>query len=138
LRTLRADVSIPDPASTTTVLRLESRWAITPSGDAFDRIVLLGEFLTIGRAESSHVFAPRLACPEVPLAWSEDGLTAAAVGGSIYQEASHGEWDDPPPLSIPCRLFVVVDDDPADQIRDDYEHGGGVDEGLDLIEVRSR
>jgi hypothetical protein len=130
---------LPENGATTAVLRQERRWTVTPSGDAFDRIVLLDQTLTIGRAETSHIFAPRLACPEVRLSWGEAGLTAGAAGGRVYQETPEGEWDDPPtPLSIPCRLYVSGDEDLAQQILSDYQRGGEVDERVDLIDPTRR
>ena len=130
---------LPDLSSTTAVLRQEKRWTVTPSGDAFDRIVLLDQSLTIGRAETSHVYAPRLACPEVRLSWSDAGLTVNAAGGRVYQETPEGEWDDPPtPLCIPCRLYVAGEEDLPEQILSDYQHGGELDERLDLIDPSRR
>jgi hypothetical protein len=130
---------IPDPASTTAVLRQERRWIVTPSGDAFDHIVLFDCELTIGRAQSCHIPAPHLACEEVRFSWTEAGLAVCAAGGSVHQEAAGGEWDDAPtPLSVPCRIFVTSDEDFAEQILADYRQGGDVDDRIDLIDPMHR
>jgi hypothetical protein len=125
----------PDPATTTAVLRQEKRAVITPSGDAFDKIVLLDDYLTVGRAETAHLPSPRLACPEVRFTWSDLGRTASAVNGRVYEETPEGDWNDPPtPLIVPCRLIVTGDEGLAEQIIYDYRHGGDIDERLDLFD----
>lgn len=130
---------LPDRDSTTAVLKQEQRGVVTPSGDTFDRVVLLDDYLTIGPGPSAHLPAPCLACSEVRLTWSVEGLTASAAGGVVYHETPDGEWNDPPtPLPVPCRLVAVGDEGLADQVLQDYQCGATLDERIDLFDPRRR
>ncbi len=125
----------PDPASATAVLRQKRRKIVTPSGDAFSELVLLGDYLTLGRSETAHLPAPQLACLEARLTWSDLGLAASAAGGVVYEESPDGDWNDPPtPLRLPCRLAIHGDGELADQILQDYQHGERLDEHLELFD----